>query len=389
MDIYKKIIYYTIIISLLLLYFLKPKLVSFILNLTIGRILAILVILYLSYSNILIGIIFTLLIIIIASYEIKKEGFIEGYLVNSALKSNANYLPPNVLKQTIPQADIEQQIYSYFTKEYCVNNGNSLHPNTDKQKAFNEVLNNPSMDYMSSQYQLANTGSKIISMICNNTSATDSYGNCLATGYTNPKCLYKNYVEPITKKMCTNAPVLLNIPAMVIRVGGSNWKYLIQQSDTSTTNIQSWWPDGQFSNVNYAPSNELSLQFRYFAEYWLNRNNVKSGNAIVIGWTAWAQRVIGTFYFKNLGNNQYWGKLNSDNSNSGSANFGPQQSYSMEFNWNSNGQPGSGQADGNAFYVSSIIPKGYESLANDPTISPFIQSNAEWWTTLHKSICSS
>lgn len=49
-----------------------------------------------------------------------------------------------------------------------------------------------------------------------------------------------------------------------------------------TTNIQWWGPDAQFSDVNYAPHNEISLQFRYFAEYWLNAYGLQSGSTPVL-----------------------------------------------------------------------------------------------------------
>ena len=69
MKLLHQIISYFIIILLFILYIYKPKLVSNILNITLGRLLAILAILYLSYTNILFGLIFTLSIIIIMSIK--------------------------------------------------------------------------------------------------------------------------------------------------------------------------------------------------------------------------------------------------------------------------------------------------------------------------------
>jgi hypothetical protein len=71
-----------------------------------------------------------------------------------------------------------------------------------------------------------------------------------------------------------NNPIINNIiPAMVIRKGGTDWRGLAMQVPTSTanavdttTNVQTWGPDTQFSNVNYAPANEISLQFRFFVD---------------------------------------------------------------------------------------------------------------------------
>lgn len=107
-----------------------------------------------------------------------------------------------------------------------------------------------------------------------------------------------------------NSPVInAIIPVFVIRKGGTNWRSLAGQMPKSTanasdavwsidltTNIQTWWPDTQFSDPNYAPANEISMQFRYFAEYWLNAYNLQTGNALVIA----GQGNIGTFTFSKL-----------------------------------------------------------------------------------------
>ena len=102
------------------------------------------------------------------------------------------------------------------------------------------------------------------------------------------------------------------IPALVIRIGGTDWRTLAMQMPTSTanaadapmmtnttTNVQTWGPDPQFSDVNYAPANEISLQFRFFAEYWLNAYGIQSGSAPVIA----GQGPIGTFVFSKLTTN--------------------------------------------------------------------------------------
>ena len=99
------------------------------------------------------------------------------------------------------------------------------------------------------------------------------------------------------------------IPVLVIRIGGTDWRTLAMQMPTSTanaadapmmtnttTNVQTWWPDPQFSDVNYAPANEISLQFRFFAEYWLNAYGIQSGSAPVIA----GEGTIGTFVFSKL-----------------------------------------------------------------------------------------
>ena len=75
-----------------------------------------------------------------------------------------------------------------------------------------------------------------------------------------------------------NNPVTNNIiPVLVLRTSGADWRSLAMQMPTSTanatdapmtvdltTNIQTWTLDAQFSDVNFAPTNEISLQFRFF-----------------------------------------------------------------------------------------------------------------------------
>jgi hypothetical protein len=63
-----------------------------------------------------------------------------------------------------------------------------------------------------------------------------------------------------------------------------------------TTNVQTWSPDPQFGDVNYAAQNEISLQFRYFAEYWLNAYALQSGSTQVIA----GQGALGPFAFSKL-----------------------------------------------------------------------------------------
>jgi hypothetical protein len=107
-----------------------------------------------------------------------------------------------------------------------------------------------------------------------------------------------------------NNPVTNAImPALVLRKGGTDWRSLAVQMPKSTanpadaplsvdltTNVQTWGPDAQFSDVNSAPSNEISLQFRYFAEYWLHAYGLQSGSTMVIA----GQGPIGTFSFSKL-----------------------------------------------------------------------------------------
>ena len=60
---------------------------------------------------------------------------------------------------------------------------------------------------------------------------------------------------------------------IVLRTGGSNWRSYVPLFDIDYTNHQPWNPDNQFVNVYSAPSNEIAMQFSYFAGYWLTRTN--------------------------------------------------------------------------------------------------------------------
>lgn len=148
-------------------------------------------------------------------------------------------------------------------------------------------------------------------------------------------------------------PNTVPVPLMVIRLGGTNWAQLIRNQDTSLTNIQGWWPDGQAVDPNAAPGNQICLQFRYFAEYWLNRNNVNWGSAPVLGFTQFAQRIIGTFYFSRSWNGSVWSyssTFNADGNNAGTAWFSPWWFWPMSQSWTSSGGRGTGQYDGQKDY---------------------------------------
>ena len=121
---------------------------------------------------------------------------------------------------------------------------------------------------------------------------------CPASGDTDAWC--KAFNNPATNAI---------IPALVLRTSASDWRTLAMQMPKSvanaadaplsvdlTTNVQTWGPDSQFSDVNSAPENEISLQFRFFAEYWLNAYSLMSGNTVVIA----GQGPIGTFAFAKL-----------------------------------------------------------------------------------------
>jgi len=131
-------------------------------------------------------------------------------------------------------------------------------------------------------------------------------------GSTVPKCPVSSGETDAWCKAFNNPVINSIIPVLMLRTGGTNWRTLLSQMPKSTadaadapmtvdltTNVQTWWPDSQFSDVNYAPGNEISLQFRYFAEYWLNAYNLQSGSTPVFA----GQGAIGTFAFAKLSPN--------------------------------------------------------------------------------------
>lgn len=125
-----------------------------------------------------------------------------------------------------------------------------------------------------------------------------SLPTCPASGDTDAWC--KTFNHPATNAI---------IPVLVLRTGSTDWRTLAMQMPKSmanaadapmsvdlTTGVQTWGPDAQFSDVNYAAVNEISLQFRFFAEYWLNAYGLQSGSTEVIA----GQGPIGTFAFSKL-----------------------------------------------------------------------------------------
>jgi hypothetical protein len=151
------------------------------------------------------------------------------------------------------------------------------------------------------------------------------------------------------------------IPVLVLRTavlrgddgkitGRTDWRTLAMQmpkpsanaadvpfSVDMTTNLQTWSPDSQFSDATSAPDNEISFQFRFFAEYWLNAYNLMSGNTEVIA----GQGAIGTFAFAKLTKVGTSDPVNADGSVSYVGTFGGQTMF-----WNSENPSTGGTAAG-------------------------------------------
>jgi hypothetical protein len=89
-------------------------------------------------------------------------------------------------------------------------------------------------------------------------------------------------MSPSPMPPTTTTTSLIQIPSkFIIRIGGTNWKQLIENGDKTEINIQNWNPDRHTIDTNYASRNEISLQFRYFAEYWLNKTCKNEGTVDV------------------------------------------------------------------------------------------------------------
>jgi hypothetical protein len=110
-----------------------------------------------------------------------------------------------------------------------------------------------------------------------NTSAPSSSGNT-------PVTTASTSTTPVTtaSTSTTTTTPEIKIPKFIIRAGKSNWAKLIQDSDETTSSIQlSWNPDAQYKLLWYAPDNQIAVQFRYFAQYWLNKTGKNSGSTDV------------------------------------------------------------------------------------------------------------
>jgi hypothetical protein len=64
----------------------------------------------------------------------------------------------------------------------------------------------------------------------------------------------------------------------IIRIGGTNWRQLIENGDISNTNAQREIDIYQVLFTDVTPENEIAKQFRYFAEYNLRRTGSNEGS---------------------------------------------------------------------------------------------------------------
>ncbi len=115
---------------------------------------------------------------------------------------------------------------------------------------------------------------------------------------------------------------LIKIPKFIIRTGETNWANLIQNGDETATNIQTWGPDSQSNDLkagyHYAfvgfsfkkkDDYQIGVQFRYFAEFWLNKTGKNSGSTNVYAGSL--SNNLGKYEFSKSGTT-YTGKFIND-----------------------------------------------------------------------------
>jgi len=105
---------------------------------------------------------------------------------------------------------------------------------------------------------------------------------------------------------------------MVVRTADT-WKDKVPLITASLANGQTWGGvnggyDIQFYDVTYGSSNQIAVQFAYFAQYWLNRLNVPVGKAMSVPVMA-AQGAVGIFSFWKMTSSTYQGNLSTFSSN--------------------------------------------------------------------------
>jgi hypothetical protein len=105
----------------------------------------------------------------------------------------------------------------------------------------------------------------------------------------------------------TPTPFINPIPNFILRTGNSNWVQNIIDKNINNDNIIEW--DGNMDNIINpieTDNNKLAVQFRFFAEYWLNILNVNNGYTIVID----SLSELGKYEFSRNKNN-YTAKFNN------------------------------------------------------------------------------
>jgi hypothetical protein len=88
--------------------------------------------------------------------------------------------------------------------------------------------------------------------------------------------IYNNFFKSTSTNSST--PLINPIPNFYLRIGSSPWINDIINDNNSIDNLIEW--DGQMENIlnpTENDSNKLAVQFRFFAEYWLNKLGINKG----------------------------------------------------------------------------------------------------------------
>jgi hypothetical protein len=88
--------------------------------------------------------------------------------------------------------------------------------------------------------------------------------------------IYNNYIKPANQ--ATTPPIFNPVPTFYLRNGSSSWVQDIIDENISDENLIEW--NGQMDNIinpNENDTDKLAIQFRFFAQYWLNKLNINYG----------------------------------------------------------------------------------------------------------------
>jgi hypothetical protein len=96
-----------------------------------------------------------------------------------------------------------------------------------------------------------------------------------------------------------------------VRTGTSPWRTYIPYQTAVFNDLQSWGPDSQFYDPANSPANQISIQFAYFAQYWLNRLNIPIGQIMSVNVSSSG----GIFSFWKSSSTTYQGNYSGYNGN--------------------------------------------------------------------------
>ena len=241
---------------------------------------------------------------------------------NSENPSIRNWIPQQVTNMSAMFQDatvFNQYIGSWHTEN--VTDMSSMFKNAT---AFNQVINYYIYNIFDSlSYWNTEKVTNMSSMFQGATTFNQNIGNWNTSSVTNMSSMFQgatNFNQYIaswdTSRVTTmqsmfsnadnfNQPLIQRHKKLIIRTGGSDWQQRIINNDTSDANIQGWGYDQQWYDPNYAASNQIALQFRFYAAYVTKLYNIRSGSATVFV----SGGIMGTYYFTWDGRTSYTGSF--------------------------------------------------------------------------------